>query len=141
MHLERMAVGVLWVDDGRPVPLYEYPSTMTLGQAYHEVKKRGLLDDATRTILKAVADLRNSVAHRHAIFVTAPAPIERQAIGKYNGYQVFMDRQALDELTRDVDNAAQAMWDWIAAKAPDLAGQAGQGEQRDEAGGAHPTPP
>ena len=141
MHLERMAVGVLWVDDERPVPLYEYRSTMTLGQANHEIKKRGLLDDATRTILKGVADLRNSVAHRHAIFVTAPSPIEGQAFGKYNGHQIFMDRQALDELTRDIDNAAQAMWDWIAAKAPDLAEQARRGEQRDDAAGAHPTPP
>ncbi len=128
MHLERMAVGVLWVDDERPVPLYEYRSTMTLGQAYHEIKKRGLLDEPTTTILKGVADLRNSVAHRHAIFVTAPSPIEGQSIGKYNGYHVFTYREALDELIRDVDRAAQAMWGWIAAKAPDLA-QAAQSSE------------
>lgn len=101
---------------------------MTLGQAHHKITKRGLLDDATRTILKALADLRNSVAHRHAIFVTVPSPIQGQAIGTYNGYQVFIDRQALDELTRDVDKAAHVMWNWMAAKAPDLAEQARRGE-------------
>ena len=69
MHLERMAVGVLWVDDGRAEPLYEYEAKMTLGQAQQEIKKRGLLDETTRTTLKDVADLRNSVAHRHATHV------------------------------------------------------------------------
>src|SRR5437867_1868091 len=75
MELERLAVGVLWLDDGRPKPLPEYEDKMTLGQAHREIEKRGLLDVATRRILKDVADLRNSVAHRHAIFVTAPSPI------------------------------------------------------------------
>src|SRR5262245_58834904 len=68
MHLERMAVGVLWVDDERPRPFYEYGAKMTLGQALQKIEERALLDEATRKILKDVADLRNSVAHRHAIF-------------------------------------------------------------------------
>jgi hypothetical protein len=134
MELERLAVGMLWIDDGRPKPLYEYEERMTLGQAHHEIEKRGLLDPATRTVLKGVADLRNSVAHRHAIFVTAPSPIEGQSVGEYRGYQVFMYREALDELIRDHDTAAQAMYDWMVEKAPDMAEEARRS-------GAHPTPP
>ncbi len=105
--------------------------------AYKEIHKRDLLDETTKATLKAVAALRNSVAHRDAIFVTAPSPIDGQSIGEYKGYQVFMDREALDELTRDVDAAAQTMYDWIAAKAPRLVAEA-RNEQ-----GAHepPTPP
>src|SRR3990172_7486652 len=60
MHLERMAIGVLWVEDGRPRPFYEYEAKMALGQqAHHEIRKRDLLDAAMRTVLKDVADLRN----------------------------------------------------------------------------------
>ena len=43
MELERLAVGVLWIHDGRQTPLYEYEAKMTLGQAHHEIEKRGLV--------------------------------------------------------------------------------------------------
>jgi hypothetical protein len=133
MELERLAVAVLWLDDGRPTPVfYEYEAKMTLGHAHQEIEKRGLLDAPTRQILKDVADLRNSVAHRHAIFVTAPSPVEGQPVGEYKGYHVFIYREALDELIRDKDAAALAMYDWMVAKAPDLAEQA-------KRSGAHPT--
>jgi hypothetical protein len=132
MELERLAVAVLWVADGRPGPWPEYRPTMTLGHAQHEIEKRGLLDPATRKIRKAVADLRNSVAHRHAIFVTAPSPVDGHPTGEYKGFHVFMYREALDELMRDFDAAAQAMYDWMAGKAPELAEEARRT-------GAHPT--
>jgi hypothetical protein len=107
---------------------------MTLGQAHHEIEKRGLLDAATRKVLKNVADLRNSVAHRHAIFVTAPPPVEGHPAGEYTGFHVFMDREAPDGLMQDFDTAARAMYDWMVAKAPDLAEEARRS-------GAYPTPP
>jgi hypothetical protein len=128
LELERLAVAVLWVDDGRPKSQYEYEKKMTLGDAHREIEKRGLLDPVTRTVLKDVADLRNSVAHRRqAIFVTTPSPIAGQSVGEYKGYQVFMYREALDELIGDHEAAAQSMYDWIVEKAPDMA--------------EHPTPP
>lgn len=133
MELERLAAGVLWVDDGRKEAFYEYPNR-TLGRAHDEITKRGLLDDTTRATVKAVADLRNSVAHRHAIFVTAPSPVGGHLTGEYKGFHVFMYREALDELMRDFDAAAKAMYLWMAAKAPDLAEEA-------KRTGAHPTPP
>lgn len=134
MELERLAVAVLWVADGRPGPWPEYRPTMTLGQAQHEIEKRGLLDPATRKILKDVADLRNSVAHRYAIFVTAPSVIEGHPTGEYKGYHVFIYREALDDLIHDKDSAAQVMYAWMVEKAPDLAEEA-------KRTGAHPTPP
>jgi len=127
MELERLAVGVLWITDGRPVPFYEYAEKMTLGQAHQEIEKRKLLDPSTRTILKEVSALRNSVAHRHAIFVTVDSPIEEQSVEQYKGYHVFMVREALDELMRDFDTAAKVMYDWMAEKAPDLAEEARRG--------------
>lgn len=133
MELERLAVGVLWVDDGRKQAFYDYRS-MTLGQAHHEITKRGLLNETTRATIKAVADLRNSLAHRHAIFVTAPSPVDGHPTGEYKGFHVFIYREALDELMRDFDAAAQAMYDWMVAKAPDLAEEARRS-------GAHPTQP
>lgn len=111
MELERMAVAVLWIDDGRRQRLYEYAIKMSLGQAYREAERRDLLNAATRKILKDVADLRNSVAHGHASFVTAPSPIEGRPVGEYKGYHVFIYREALDELIRDKDTAARAMYD------------------------------
>lgn len=135
MELERLAVGVLWIDDGPPTPVFnEYEPKMTLGQAHVEIEKRGLFDASTRKILKDVADLRNSVAHRHAIFVTAHSPIEGQPVGEYKGYHVFIYQEALDELIRDVGAAAQTMYGWMVAKAPELAEEARRS-------GAHPTPP
>lgn len=133
IELERMAVAVLWIADERPKPLFEYEDKMTLGQAHWEIEKRGLLDAATRKILKDVSDLRNSVAHRHAIFVTLPSPIEGHPTGEYKDYHVFIYREALDELIRDMNAAAQIMYDWMVAKAPDLAEEARRS-------GAHPTP-
>jgi len=134
MDLERLAVGVLWIADGRPGPFPEYEPRMTLGQAHHEIARRGLFDVTTRSILKAVADLRNSVAHRHAVFVTIPSPIKGQPIGEYKGRQVFLDSAALAELIRDKDAASRVMYAWMAAKAPDLAEEA-------KRSGAHPTQP
>ncbi len=135
MELERMAVAVLWLDDGRPTPVfYQYGGKMTLGRAYLAIEKRGLLDASTRKVLKDVADLRNSVAHRHAVFVTIQSPIKGHPIGEYKGRQVFLDSVALAELIRDMDAATQIMYAWMAAKAPDLAEEARRS-------GAHPTPP
>lgn len=134
MELERLAMGVLWIADGRQQPLYEYEAKKSLGWARQEIEKRGLLDPATRKVLKDVADLRNSIAHRHAIFVTAPSPIEGQSVGEYKGYQVFMYREALDELIRDHDTAARVMYNWMVEKAPDMGEEARRS-------GAHPTPP
>ncbi len=128
MELERMAIGVLWVADGRAQKLYEYERRMTLGQASQQIARRKLLDGATTTILDAVAKLRNSVAHRDAIFVTVHSPIQGHEVGEYKGYHVFIHEQALDALIRDVDTATQAMWEWIARNAPDLAEQARRGE-------------
>lgn len=123
MELERLAAGVLWIDDGRPNGFSGYREKMSLGQAHWEIDRRGLLDPATRGVLKDVAELRNSVAHRHAVFVTAPSPVEGKTVGEYKGYHVFIVREALDELIRDCDAAAQTMYEWMAAKAPDLAEQ------------------
>ncbi len=134
MDLERLAVGVLWIADGRRGTFPEYEPKMTLGQANQEIARRGLFDVTTRSILKAVADLRNSVAHRHAVFVTIQSPIEGHPIGEYKGRQVFLDSVALAELIRDKDAAARTMYDWMAAKAPELAEEARRS-------GAHPTPP
>jgi hypothetical protein len=134
MDLERLAIGVLWIADGRPGPWPDYAPKMTLGQAYQEIEKRGLLDTSTLKILKDVADLRNSVAHRHAVVVTIQSPIEGRPIGEYKGRQVFLDRGALAELIGDKDAASRVMYEWMAAKAPDLADEARRS-------GAHPTPP
>jgi hypothetical protein len=134
MDLERLAIGVLWIADGRPGPWPDYEPKMTLGQAQYEIGRRGLFDAATRSILKEVADLRNSVAHRHAVFVTIQSPMANHPIGEYKGRQVFLDMDALEELIRDKDAAARIMYEWMAAQAPDLAEEARRS-------GAHPTPP
>ena len=107
---------------------------MPVAKMTYPVSGRRSFDESTRSILKAVADLRNSVAHRHVVFVTIPTPTPGQPVGEYKGRQVFLDNEALDELIRDKDAAARAMYDWMAANAPDLAGEARRS-------GAHPTPP
>jgi hypothetical protein len=140
MVLERLALGVLWIDDGRPGPFPEYKPTMALGQAARRIEARRLLDTKTRTVLKDVADLRNSVAHRHAVVVTARPPAGARPVGEYKGRHVFLDPEALDELVRDYDAAAKAMRDWMTEKAPDLAEEARRADGGDQ-GSEHPTPP
>lgn len=56
MDLERLAIGVLWIADGRPGPWPDYEPKMTLGQAQYEIGRRGLFDAVTRSILKDVSD-------------------------------------------------------------------------------------
>src|SRR5574342_274250 len=133
MDLERLAVGALWIADGRPGTFPDYEPRMTLGQAHQELAKRGLFDVTTRAILKAVADLRNSVAHRHAVFVTIPSLIEGHQVGEYKGRQIFQDPSALAELIQDKNVASKVLYDWMAAEAPDLAEDARRS-------GAHPPP-
>src|SRR5712664_1003091 len=68
-HLEYLAVAVLWIDAGKPVPFPEYPEWLTLGKAARRLgEKRSLLDTTTVKTLQTVADLRNSVAHRGAVY-------------------------------------------------------------------------
>jgi len=141
MELERLAVAVLWISEGRPKPFYEYEEKMTLGQAHRELERRSLLDTTTRKIIQDVAALRNSVAHRHAVFVTAQSPIAGLSIGEYKGRQVFVHREALHELILDSDAAMRVMFDWMNTNAPDLAEQARRWQASGGAGAVNPTPP
>jgi len=116
IELEGLAVGVLWVDDGEPGPYEDYEIRMTLGGARDRLERRGLLDPATRNILKAVADLRNSVAHQPVGFPYPRTSHSGRAVGQYRGGDVFVDDDELAKLWREANLAAQAMWAWIAAK-------------------------
>jgi hypothetical protein len=120
MRLERFAAGVLWIADGRSTLFTDYMPHLTLGQAHHQLETRGLLDTTTRETLKAVADLRNSVAHRHAIMVTIPSPVSGRPTGLYKGRHVFQYQEALQELVSDADSAANVMVAWMHEQAPDL---------------------
>jgi hypothetical protein len=113
IELEGLAVGVLWVEDGKPGNFHDYAARMTLGAAKDQLERRGLLDAATNNILKAVADLRNSVVHRHVGF-PAPAPHSGPPVGRYRGQDVFKEEAARAQLRHDVFLAAQTMWSWIA---------------------------
>ena len=116
IELEGLAVGVLWAEDGEPGRFQDYDPRMTLGAAKDNLERRGLLSQATRNILKAVADLRNSVAHRHAGFPDPAVAHSGPPTGHYRGQDVFRDEGVPAQLIKDADMAAQEMWALIATR-------------------------
>lgn len=110
-HLEHLAIGVLWVADQKPAPFDQY-SRRTLGQAAQQIRDRGLLDLPTVEKLKAIADLRNSVAHRGATYGVSFHDGDPSR-GQYKGRHVFTDPEALKGLMDDMDTATKVMGDWL----------------------------
>jgi hypothetical protein len=117
-HLEYVAIAVLWVADGTHGDLKEYEQQKTLGQAVTDLKKRAMLPADVLGDLRAIADLRNAVAHRSAVFGLTGDPMNRRAKrGRYKGRHVFSDPEALRQLMHDVNRAAETCRRWIDAHA------------------------
>lgn len=107
-ELEFLALALLWLADGSPGLFEDYKGKLTLGLAADAIERRQLLNEASIETLKAVAQLRNSVSHRVAVYGVAVARPER-ALGMYKGRHVFTDLDALKGLGDDVHTAALAM--------------------------------
>ncbi|MGH7843665.1 MAG: hypothetical protein ACREQW_00630 [Candidatus Binatia bacterium] len=110
-HLEHLAIAVLWVADQKPAPFDQY-SRKTLGQATQQIRERALLDLPTVEKLKAIADLRNSVAHRGATY-GVPFRDGDPSRGQYKGRHVFTDPEGLKGLMDDMDAATKVMGEWL----------------------------
>jgi hypothetical protein len=116
-HLEYLAVAVLWIDAGKSVPFPEYEERLTLGQAASRIGALGLLDTTTVKTLQTVAQLRNSVAHRGAVYgVTVAGDDPEHRRGVYKGGHVFSDAGALESLVSDTNAAISAMGPWLRAR-------------------------
>ncbi len=110
-HLEYRAVAMLWVVAGKPGRFEDYEDGITLGGAINKIKDKRLLDPATVENVRAIKDLRNSLAHRGAVYgVTHPGGRQR---GLYKGRHVFTDLKAFRTLVDDADAAITAMGDWL----------------------------
>lgn len=105
-ELEYLALIALWFHAGKPGSFDDFEQRRTLGQAAVDLEGLGLLDAATIETLKAVARLRNSVAHRDAVY--GVAVLERRR-GLYKGRHVFTDLDALKQLAADVDAAVRVI--------------------------------
>jgi hypothetical protein len=104
--LEFLALVMLWLVDERPGEFEEYGHWTTLRQAARAIEHRRLLAPEIIETLLAVANLRNSVAHRALVYGVARAGGER---GMYKGRHVFTDLAALKGLGEDVNTAALAI--------------------------------
>jgi hypothetical protein len=113
-HLEYVAVAVLWIEAGKPGSFPEYEEKLTLGQAAQRLGQKGLLDTTTVETLKKIAGLRNSVAHRGAVYGVTIAGDEHVR-GIYKSGHVFSDPGALRKLVNDANAAINAMGDWLRA--------------------------
>lgn len=110
VHLEYLAVGVLWTAAGEPGSWEEFEDHLTLGNAVGRIEAQKLLDTTTIDNLRAADRLRNSVAHREAVSgVTVRGSSGR---GVYKGRHVFADREGLTEFASDTDAAISAMYAW-----------------------------
>lgn len=77
----------------------------------------GLLDTTTVKTLQTVARLRNSVAHRGAVYgVTVAGDDPEHGRGVYKCGHVFSDPPALQSLVNDADAAISAMGAWLRAR-------------------------
>lgn len=113
-HLEYLAVAILWVEAGKPSAFEDYEDRLTLGGAADRLRDKKVLDAATIETLKAVAKLRNSVAHRGAVSgVTLPGDDPTRRRGTYKASHVFSDPGALQRLVDDANAAITAMGQWL----------------------------
>jgi hypothetical protein len=113
-HLEYLAVAVLWIEAGKPCAFPEYEQQLTLGQAARRLDQRGLPDATTIETLSAVARLRNSVAHKGAMYgVTITGHEPDPDRGVYKGGHVFSDPVALRRLVDEANAAIDAMGGWL----------------------------
>ncbi len=101
-ELEYLSLVLLWMHAGQPGAFDEFEDRLTLGQAAKRLEAIGLLEAASIDTLKEVARVRNSVAHRNAIYGVASAERDR---GVYKGRHVFTDLGALKGLADDVNSA------------------------------------
>jgi len=108
-HLEYLAVVILWENDGKREPFENYLQKLTLSQLATQIEQNRLLDSATVQILRDIALLRNSVAHKGA---TWGIPFPKGQLGQYKGQHVFTDAGGLEKLVDDVDEATNQMAKW-----------------------------
>ena len=105
-HLEYLAVVILWESEGSLDPFESYLPKVTLAQAAAQIEHKKLIDSGIVQILRDVADLRDSVAHRGA---TWGIPFPAGNLGQYKGRHVFSDPEGLNQLICDVDEATDKM--------------------------------
>lgn len=108
-HLEYLAVVILWEYNGKPEPFENYLQKLTLAQLATQIEQKQLVSPAIVQILRDVAVLRNSVAHKGA---TWGIPFPKGQMGQYKGGHVFTDLAALEKLVDDIDEATKQMVDW-----------------------------
>ena len=108
-HLEYLAVVILWEHDGKREPFENYLQKLTLAQLATRIEQNQLLNAATVQILRDVAVLRNSVAHKGA---TWGIPFQKGQMGQYKGGHVFTDPAALESMVDDVDDATNQINRW-----------------------------
>jgi hypothetical protein len=108
-HLEYLAVAMLWENDGKREPFEDYLQKLTLSQLATQIETNQLLNPVTVQIVRDVAVLRNSVAHKGA---TWGIPFPKGEMGQYKGQHVFTDIGGLEMFVDDVDEATNQMAKW-----------------------------
>jgi len=107
--LEYLAVVILWEHDGKRESFENYLQKLTLAQLATQIEQNQLLNAATVQILRDVAVLRNSVAHKGA---TWGIPFQKGQMGQYKDGHVFTDPAALESMVDDVDDATNQINRW-----------------------------
>lgn len=112
-RLEYLAVAVLWSHSGKRRPWVEFENRLTLGKATVQLAQKGLLSADTVARLCAIADLRNRVVHRSAMYGVPMVAV-------YKGTNVFRDDDALAELVEDSDRTVKDMAKWLEDNEPSI---------------------
>ena len=116
LRLEFLASFLLW--------MYEHPTEdpnegfdfatprLSLGQAAQRIEERQLLDSRRVDILKAVCELRNSVAHKSAMFAVAVPRDDSTGVYRRSGH-VFSVPAHYENFLREGFEAYEAMYEAV----------------------------
>jgi hypothetical protein len=107
-QLEYLAIADLLLHKGKDpkaADLWKSEEHTTLGQAARKLEKLKLFSPEIIEDMKAIAQLRNNVAHKNILRgITLSA--------MYKGRNVLQDKDAFEQLTRDVSAVVETLYDW-----------------------------
>ena len=93
LRLEFRAAFLLWMHEhptADPNDGFDLEPRLTLGQAAQRIEGMGLVDARTVDVLRAIWDLRNSVAHKGAMFAVVDPRDDSTGVYRRSGH-VFSD--------------------------------------------------
>jgi hypothetical protein len=119
LRLEFLAYFLLWLHEHPtedPNEEFDFGTPrLTLGQAAQRIEDAGLLDARTVDILRAVWELRNSVAHKSAMFAVALPREDSTGVYRRSGH-VFSDPRHYARFLGDGFEAYEAIYAAVPAR-------------------------